>query len=113
MKPLSDSPKIVYLHPEVRDTILRKYPEIEPIVSDVIGPDTVMIVDPTASEVRVERDDNLAVGTMTMHVPAFHLVLNSLRTFIDKYKQGATVRDAAFEMVTDISKGYTNESRKH
>lgn len=112
MKLESDSPKIIYLHPDVRGTILKEYPEIEGIVSDSIGPDTVMVVDPTVSEVRVERDDNLAVGTLTMHVPAFHLVLNSLRRFIDKYKQGATVRNALLEMIEGISNGYRKEAHE-
>jgi hypothetical protein len=96
------SPRIIYLHEQVRDFIMQQYPEIKEITSDQVNDDTVIIVDPTISRVFVDKDENCA-GVLSVNVPAFHLILDSLRGFIDRYKRGMTVKTSVAKLVEDIS----------
>jgi hypothetical protein len=102
-----ECPRFIYLHPKVKDGILQQVPEIANITSNRIDRNTVIIVDPEANGAMVNLDDGRFRGVMTVSVDGFFHVLNSIRSFVDRYKSGTPVNDSILKMVEEISKGHT------
>lgn len=88
-------PRIVYLGSDVRERVLAEHPEIEDMVSTTPGKDTLVHVGSDYTIPNVVQEDGANKGTIYVDELYFQEVLKGLRIFIDAYKSGMTLREAA------------------
>lgn len=100
----SNVPRFIHLDVSVRHEILTEFPDLEPVTSIEVTEDTTMSVSIGVSKVFVEDEEKDSKGIMHLNIPAFRLIMHSLRLFINEVKHGSRIKDAATSFVESISK---------